>query len=504
MQIIETNIDVYVFLKTYLEKNSMLLIVYSRKFSNMGRRRESLPKLESIEIFDAGTEGKSVGKFNEKIVFVPYSIPGDVVDVQVVKKKSSYLEARVTAYRKYSDLRIEAKCKYFGVCGGCKWQNLDYQQQLKFKQKQVVDNLQRIGKVDTSTMNEIIGNETPYFYRNKLEFTFSNFRWLTDFNKGDDISSKDMDGLGFHVPGMFDRVVDIDECLLQPEPSNAIRNEVKRFTKENQISYFDLKRQEGMMRNLIIRTSSTGEIMVIVVFFHEDVKKRLSLLEHLKINFPEITSLMFVINMKNNDSITDQEVILYSGKDHIMEQMGDLKFKVGPKSFYQTNSKQAHELYKVALEFAGVGSDDLVYDLYTGTGTIANFVAKRAAKVVGIEYVESAIEDAKLNSEINDITNANFYAGDMVKVLNDDFVNENGKPSIIITDPPRAGMHPKVVDLLNRLKVPKIVYVSCNPATQARDLLLMSEVYDVVAIQPVDMFPQTAHVENVVLLKLKS
>ncbi len=469
----------------------------------MGRRKDTLPKIEDVEIFDAGTEGKSVGKHHDKVVFVHYAVPGDIVDLQVTKKKKSYLEARVIRYKKYSPLRIEPKCSYFGICGGCKWQHLDYQQQLLFKQKQVVDNLQRIGRIDTSSIKPIIANETPYFYRNKLEFTFSNFRWLTDFNKGDDVSGHDMDGLGFHIPGMFDRVIDIENCLLQEDPSNAIRNEVRNFAKQNGMSFFDLKKQVGMMRNLIIRTSSTGEVMVIVVFFFDDPTKRVALLENLKQKFPQITSLMFVINMKSNDSITDQDVILYSGNDFMMEEMGGLKFKVGPKSFYQTNSKQAYELYKVALDFARISENDIVYDLYTGTGTIANFVAGKAKKVIGIEYVESAIDDARINSQLNNIFNTHFYAGDMVKVLTDDFIKQNGVPSLIITDPPRAGMHPKVVDMLNKLRVPKIVYVSCNPATQARDLSMMSEIYDVVAIQPVDMFPQTAHVENIVLLTLK-
>ena len=474
----------------------------------MGRKRNRYPKLENVEIVDAGAEGKAVGKVDERVVFVPWAVPGDVVDVQVVKKKKSYYEGRITAFKKYSGLRIEPQCRHFGVCGGCKWQHLNYKDQLRFKQKQVEDALTRIAKIDISPMKTVLANDKPLFYRNKLEFTFSNFRWLEDYSKDDDLSGRNMNGLGFHIPGMFDRIVDVKECLLQPEPSNAIRLAVRDFALNNQMSFFDLKKQEGLLRNLIIRTSTTGDIMVIVVFYEDKKEERELLMNFIKDSFPQVTSLMYIINQKRNDSITDQEVITFAGNDHIIEQMEDpsgnmLKFKIGPKSFYQTNSVQARNLYSVAASFAGLTGNEVVYDLYTGTGTIACFVASKASKVVGIEYVEEAIEDAKVNAGINGISNASFFAGDMVKVLTGDFVKANGRPDVVITDPPRAGMHTKVVEMLLMLETPVIVYVSCNPATQARDIALLKEKYDVVDIQPVDMFPQTAHVENVAKLVLR-
>jgi len=467
----------------------------------MGRR--NLPQYEEIEILAAGSEGKSIAKINEKVIFIPFAAPGDIVDLKVVKKKKAYLEAKITKVHKYSDLRIEPKCSHFTVCGGCKWQHLPYSEQAKFKHQQVKDQLERIGKVDTSSMSTIIEAPEDYYYRNKLEYTFSNLAWLTEFSKDIDFSDRNMNALGFHIPGMFDRILNIDHCYLQAEPSNEIRLSIKKYADENNINYFDIRKQTGFLRNLIIRTASTGEIMVIVVLYHEDEDTRISLLNHISENFPNITSLMYIINEKKNDSITDQEVVLFKGKDHMMEEMENLKFKVGPKSFYQTNNKQAYELYKVARNFANLSGDELIYDLYTGTGTIANFVAAKAKKVIGIEYVEEAIADAKVNSELNNITNTEFFAGDMVKVLDDMFVDTHGTPDVIITDPPRAGMHPKVCDLLNRIKAKRIVYVSCNAATQARDLELLSDNYEVKEIQPVDMFPQTHHVENVVLLELK-
>jgi len=467
----------------------------------MGRR--NLPQYEEVEILAAGSEGKSIAKINEKVIFVPFAAPGDIVDLKVIKKKKAYLEAKITKVHKLSEIRIEPKCSHFTVCGGCKWQHLPYSEQAKFKHQQVKDQLERIGKIDTSSMNSIIEAPEDYYYRNKLEYTFSNLAWLTEFSKDIDFSDRNMNALGFHIPGMFDRILNIDHCYLQAEPSNEIRLSIKKYADENNISYFDIRKQTGFLRNLIIRTASTGEIMVIVVLYHEDEDTRVSLLNHISENFPNITSLMYIINEKKNDSITDQEVILFKGKDHMMEEMENLKFKVGPKSFYQTNNKQAYELYKVARNFANLSGNELIYDLYTGTGTIANFVAAKAKKVIGIEYVEEAIADAKVNSALNKIENTEFFAGDMVKVLDDLFVDTHGVPDVIITDPPRAGMHPKVCELLNRIKSKRIVYVSCNAATQARDLALLSDNYEVKEIQPVDMFPQTHHVENVVLLKLK-
>jgi 23S rRNA (uracil1939-C5)-methyltransferase len=470
----------------------------------MGRKsRNKKPLLESVEITAAGAEGKAVGRVNDKVVFVPFAAPGDVVDVQVTKKRRSYMEGKITAFHKYSELRIEPECEHFTVCGGCKWQHLPYSEQAKFKQKQVEDNLSRIGHIDVSNISPIIGADKPYYYRNKLEYTFSNLAWITDYNKEMDFKEHDMDALGFHIPGMFDRVLDIKHCYLQAEPSNEIRLSVKQYAKEHGLSFFDIRNQHGLLRNLIIRTSSTGEIMVIVVFFYDDKEAREGLLNHIRQQFPQITSLMYVINEKKNDSITDQEVQLFAGKDFMYEQMENLKFKVGPKSFYQTNNEQAYKLYKVARDFAGLTGNELVYDLYTGTGTIANFVAKKAGKVIGIEYVPEAIEDAKINSELNNLNNTEYFAGDMVKVLDELFIDTHGKPDVIITDPPRAGMHPKVVELLNRIEARRIVYVSCNPATQARDVEILKQKYEVKAIQPVDMFPQTHHVENVMLLELK-
>ena len=468
-----------------------------------GKRREK-PKFEQVEIVAAAAEGKAIGRVEEgKVVFVPYAAPGDIVDVQVIKKKKSYLEGRITHFHKYSDLRIEAVCKHYMACGGCKWQHLPYAEQAKFKQQQVEDNLSRIGHIDVSNTLPIIAAEKEYYYRNKLEYTFSNLAWLTDFSKEVDFSERDMDALGFHVPGMFDRVVDVEHCHLQAEPSNKIRLAVRAYAKKHKLSFFDIRNQVGFMRNLIVRTASTGEIMVIVVFFHEDENAREGLMEHIKESFPEITSLMYIINEKKNDSITDQEVKLYSGKDFMYEQMEDLKFKVGPKSFYQTNNEQAYKLYSITRQLANLSGDELVYDLYTGTGTIANFIAKKANKVIGIEYVPEAIEDAKINANLNKLDNTDFFDGDMVKVLDEQFIDTHGKPDVIITDPPRAGMHPKVVELLNRIEASRIVYVSCNPATQARDVQMLMEKYKVVTIQPVDMFPQTHHVENVILLELK-
>jgi 23S rRNA (uracil1939-C5)-methyltransferase len=420
------------------------------------------------------------------------------VDLQVTKKRKKYAEAIITKFHKYSDERIENFCSHFGVCGGCKWQILPYEKQLYYKQKQVKDQLQRIGKMKMPDLLPILRSERNTFYRNKLEFTFSNKRWLT-FDEMN-VEIKNMDALGFHVPGLFDKIINIDKCWLQPEPSNKIRNFIYKYAIDNALSFFDIKAKSGFLRTLIIRTTSIGEIMIIISFYHEDKIAREGLLNAIKNEFPEITSLLYVINSKGNDTITDQQIELFNGRDFIFEQMEDLKFKIGPKSFYQTNSEQAYNLYKVVREFAELKGDEIVYDLYTGTGTIANFVASDAKKVIGIEYVPEAIVDARENSAINGINNTSFYSGDIKSVLNNDFVLNNGRPDIIITDPPRAGMHNDVIETMINTEADKIIYVSCNPATQARDLALLDANYYIIKIQPVDMFPHTHHVENVVLL----
>lgn len=467
----------------------------------MGRKRRPLPLHEKVMITDVGAEGKAVAKVNDVVIFASHVVPGDVVDLQVFKKRRRFSEARVVKVHEYSKDRTEAFCEHFQVCGGCKWQFLPYEKQLFYKQKQVVDQLTRIGKVELPEITPIKGSEKTTFYRNKLEFTFSNRRWLTQEEVDSGESFDDMNALGFHIPGMFDKIIDIKKCWLQPEPSNAVRNAVRDFALENNYSFFDLRNQEGLLRNIIVRTASTGEIMVIISFFEDDKERRKSLMQYLEEKFPNISALMYVINQKANDTITDQNILVWKGNDHIFEEMEGLKFKIGPKSFYQTNSGQAYELYKITRDFAGLQGDEIVYDLYTGTGTIANFVARKAKKVVGIEYVPEAIEDAKLNSENNKIENTIFYAGDMKDILTDDFVTEHGQPDVIITDPPRAGMHADVIQTILNAAPKRIVYVSCNPATQARDLDLMDEAYRVVKVQPVDMFPHTHHVENVVLLE---
>ena len=467
----------------------------------MGRNRNRKPLLENIEIVKLAAEGKAIAKVDDKVVFVTNVIPGDVVDVQVTKKRKSYMEGHPVVFHKYSDLRVDAFCEHFGVCGGCKWQNLPYEEQLKFKQQEVLDNLSRIGKIDLPEANPILPSAKTEFYRNKLEFTFSNKRYLTfdEINSEDEIDRTP--ALGFHVPRLFDKIVDINKCHLQAEPSNAIRLAVKEYAFANDLSFFDIRKQEGFLRTLIIRTSTTGDVMLIVVFYHEDEEKREGLMAHIAEKFPEITSLMYVINEKGNDTIGDQDVIVYKGADHIFEQMEDLKFKIGPKSFYQTNSEQAYELYSKTREFANIQKDEVVYDLYTGTGTIANFVARQAKKVIGIEYVPEAIEDAILNSEINGIDNTAFFAGDMKNVLNAEFIAEHGHPDMMIVDPPRAGMHADVVETILQAAPNRIVYVSCNSATQARDLEMMDHAYKVTKVQAVDMFPHTHHVENIVLME---
>lgn len=466
-------------------------------------RKKRNPFYEMVKIHDIGAEGKALVRINDVVVFTKFAIPGDIVDLQVTKKRKKYQEAFVTKIHEFSNERIDAFCKHFGICGGCKWQILPYEQQLFYKQKQVEDQLTRIGKLDLPKINPILKSEKDTFYRNKLEFTFSNKRWLTQEEINNNTEIADSNALGFHVPGLFDKVINIEKCWLQPEPSNKIRNFIYEYALKNKLDFFDIREQKGFLRTLIIRTSSKGEVMVILSLFYENKNMRENLLEALKNQFPEITSLLYVINPKGNDTITDLKVNLFNGHESIIEEMEGLHFKVGPKSFYQTNADQAYQLYKVAREFASLDGSEIVYDLYTGTGTIANFVARSAKKVVGIEYVPEAIEDAKENSRINKIENTLFYSGDIKKVMNEAFIQQNGKPDVIITDPPRAGMHADVVQTILNILPEKVVYVSCNPATQARDLALMNEKYFVQKVQPVDMFPQTHHVENVVLLKLR-
>ncbi|MEE4197121.1 MAG: 23S rRNA (uracil(1939)-C(5))-methyltransferase RlmD [Bacteroidales bacterium] len=467
----------------------------------MGRRKKRLPVIENVEITDVAAEGKSIARIENKVVFVNQTVPGDIVDIQPTRSRKSFMEANVVKFHKYSDLRTEPFCEHFGICGGCKWQMLPYNEQLKFKHQQVIDNLERIAKVEFPKIDPILGSEKTRYYRNKLEFTFSNNRWLTrdEINTQEKIANNN--ALGFHIPRLWDKIVDIQHCYLQKEPSNEIRLAFKEYADKNNLSFFDLRKQEGLLRNLIIRTSTTGELMVIAVFYYEDQEKINLLLQHINDKFPQITSLMYIVNSKSNDSITDQEVLLFKGKDHILERMENLQFKIGPKSFYQTNSEQAYNLYTKARDFAGLTGNETVYDLYTGTGTIANFIASRAKKVVGIEYVPEAIEDAKINSRLNRIGNTAFFAGDMKDLLTSGFIAEHGAPDVMITDPPRAGMHKDVVNTILMANPEKIVYVSCNPATQARDLQLLDEKYRVTRVQPVDMFPHTYHVENIVLLE---
>lgn len=467
----------------------------------MGRGKK--PLLENIKISKIAAEGKSIAYVDDKVLFVPNTVPGDIVDVQVTRKRKSFLEGYVVRMHQESNLRISPVCAHFGICGGCKWQNLPYEKQLEFKQQEIVDNLQRIGKIPLQDVRPIIGSAQQLYYRNKLEFTFSDKRFLTREEISQETNLERTPAVGFHVPGLFDKVVDITHCCLQGSLSNEIRNFIKQYSITHGLSFYNIREQHGFLRTLIIRTASTGEIMVILAFGQEEPTVRESLLETLKNNFPQITSLLYVINEKLNDNLTDQQILCYSGRDHIFEEMEGLKFKIGPKSFYQTNSEQAHQLYSRTRELAGLKGEETVYDLYTGTGTIANFIARQARKVIGIEYVPEAIEDAKVNSALNNIHNTTFYAGDMKEVLNADFISQHGHPDVIITDPPRAGMHPDVVQTILNAAPDRIVYVSCNSATQARDLQLMGEAYEVKTVQPVDMFPHTHHVENIVLLHKK-
>ena len=468
----------------------------------MARKKKMLPTLEAVTITGVAAEGKAIAKVDEKVIFIPFVAPGDVVDVKLTRKKNSYAEGKAVYFHSYAEERSEPFCEHFGVCGGCKWQHLPYEAQLRYKQQQVMDNLTRIGKVSLGETIPILGSEKTQFYRNKLEYTFSNKKWLTEEQIGSGEQFDSMDACGFHIPGMFDKVLDINKCWLQDDVSNRIRLAVRAYCMEHPgYTFYDLRNNEGYVRTLMIRTSSTGELMVVLVFYYEDAVLREALLGHLAEKFPEITSLMYVINRKCNDTITDQEVVLYKGKDHLIEEMEGLQYKVGPKSFYQTNSEQAYNLYKITRDCAELTGKERVYDLYTGTGTIANFVSRRAEKVIGIEYVPEAIEDAKVNSALNNIENTLFFAGDMKDILNDAFIEEHGHPDVIITDPPRAGMHDDVIQTILAAEPDRIVYVSCNPATQARDLALLDVKYVVRKVQPVDMFPHTHHVENVVLLQ---
>ena len=472
----------------------------------MARNKKPLPLLERVTIEAVAAEGKCLFHWQDMVVFVPWCVPGDVCDVQLRRKKHSFAEGEVVRFIEYSKVRATPFCQHFGVCGGCKWQNLPYEEQLKFKQQQVYDQLTRIGKVELPEFRPILGSVKTQEYRNKLDFGCANKRYLTREEIKTDIE-KQVPAIGFHITGAFDKILPIEKCWLMDDLQNQIRNEIRDYAIKAGLSFFDLRQQTGLLRDIIFRNSASGELMVIVQFHYDETggeQQAKALLQHIADQFPQITSLMYLDNQKCNDTIGDQDILTFKGPDHIYELMEDLRFKVGPKSFYQTNTEQAYHLYSVARNFAGLTGEELVYDLYTGTGTIANFVAKKARKVIGIEYVPEAIEDAKINSEINGITNTLFFAGDMKDILNDEFIATYGRPDVIITDPPRAGMHPDVVKTILRAAPRRIVYVSCNPATQARDLQVLDEAYSVVEVQPVDMFPHTPHVENVVLLEVRS
>lgn len=470
-------------------------------FCAMARRNKN-QIFTNVEVIDAGAKGKTIAKAPDgRVIFLSNAVPGDVVDVQTYKKRKSYYEGKATVFHKLSTKRTKPVCEHFGTCGGCKWQNMAYEYQLFYKQKEVTNNLMRLGHIELPEVTPILGSEKQYFYRNKMEFSFSDSRWLTfdEINSGEDFG--DRNALGFHIPGMWDKILDVKKCHLQADPSNDIRNAVKAFAVKNDLEFFNTRNQTGLLRTLMIRTTSIGEIMVLIQFFKDDKTKRELLLDFLSEEFQQITSLQYVINEKANDTIYDQEVICFSGRNHIFEEMEGLRFKINAKSFYQTNSEQAYELYKITREFASLTGNELVYDLYTGTGTIAQFVAKQAKRVIGIEAIPDAIAAAKENAQLNNIENVEFYVGDMKTVFNSGFITAHGQPDIIITDPPRDGMHKDVVQQLLNIEASKIVYVSCNSATQARDLALMNEIYKVTKIQAVDMFPQTHHVENVVLLE---
>ena len=479
---------------------------YKQHDDKMSRKKKPLPILENVEITDIAAEGKSLARVGEMVVFVPFCVPGDVVDLQVRRKKHHYCEAEVIRFHKYSNVRATPMCEHFGICGGCKWQNLPYEEQIKAKQKQVYDQLSRIGKVELPEFMPILGSVKTREYRNKLDFGCCNKRWLTREQVASGETFDNMNAIGFHITGAFDKIYPIEKCCLMDDLHNQMRNSIRDYAYEPQLTFFDLRAQHGLLRDVMFRNSNTGEWMVLVQFHFDeegDEQRAMALMQHIADEFPQVTSLLWVNNQKCNDTIYDQDIQVFEGNDHIFETMENLRFKVGPKSFYQTNTDQAYHLYQVARNFAGLTGNELVYDLYTGTGTIANFVAGKARKVIGIEYVPEAIEDAKVNSEINGITNTLFYAGDMKDILTDDFIAEHGRPDVIITDPPRAGMHADVVKTILNAAPGRIVYVSCNPATQARDLADLDALYKVIAVQPVDMFPHTPHVENVVLLEKK-
>ncbi|KRD58331.1 RNA methyltransferase [Flavobacterium sp. Root935] len=470
----------------------------------MGKKNTDKVVFHQIQVLDAGAKGVSVAKAPDgKVIFIPNVVPGDVVDVQTFKKRKAYYEGKAVKFHELSDYRVEPICEHFGVCGGCKWQNMKYSQQLAFKQNEVKNHLQRIGKIELPEFETILGSEKQFFYRNKMEFSFSNSRWLTEKEIGSTEDLGNRNALGFHIPKMWDKILDINKCHLQEDPSNAIRNEIRAFANEHNLAFFNPREHSGLLRTVMIRTVSTGEIMVLIQFFEEDKENRELILDHLYEKFPQITSLQYVVNGKPNDTIYDQDVVLYKGRNYILEEMEGLKFSINAKSFYQTNSDQAYELYKITRDFADLTGNEIVYDLYTGTGTIAQFVSKKAKKVIGVESVPEAIIDAKANAERNNITNCEFFVGDMKVVFNEAFIAQHGKPDVIITDPPRDGMHKDVVEQILKIAPKRVVYVSCNSATQARDLALMDEKYKVTRVRPVDMFPQTHHVENVVLLELR-
>jgi 23S rRNA (uracil1939-C5)-methyltransferase len=470
----------------------------------MGRKNTDKVVFHQIQVLDAGAKGVSVAKAPDgKVIFIPNVVPGDVVDVQTFKKRKAYYEGKAVKFHELSEHRIDPICEHFGVCGGCKWQNMKYSQQLYYKQNEVKNHLQRIGKIELPEFEDILGSEKQFFYRNKMEFSFSNSRWLTEKEIESTENLGNRNALGFHIPKMWDKILDINKCHLQEDPSNAIRNEIRAFANENNLAFFNPREHSGLLRTFMIRTASTCEIMVLIQFFENDKANRELLLDHLYAKFPQITSLQYVVNSKANDTIYDQNIKLYKGRDYILEEMEGLKFSINAKSFYQTNSDQAYELYKITRDFAGLSGNETVYDLYTGTGTIAQFVSKKAKKVIGVESVPEAILDAKANAERNNITNCEFFVGDMKVVFNEAFIAQHGKPDVIITDPPRDGMHKDVIDQILKIAPEKVVYVSCNSATQARDLALMDEKYKVTRVRPVDMFPQTHHVENVVLLELR-
>lgn len=469
----------------------------------VGRKKNKYPIITNLEITDIAAEGKSIGKHDGMVVFVPQVIPGDIVDVQVKNKRKKFMEGYVVNFHKYSEKRIEPFCMHFGVCGGCKWQHLPYREQLNYKQKQVVDSLERIAKITIPETGQIIPSDNTTYYRNKLEYTFSENRWLSDDEIKSENEITNRNALGFHIPGRFDRVLDISNCYLQPSPSNEIREALKEYTSKNNLRYFNHISQEGFLRNLIIRNTSTAQLMVVVSFFENREKEIRDIMNFINLKFPEITSLMYVVNPKGNDTINDLDIEVFKGNDHIIEDLDGLKFKIGPKSFFQTNSTQALKLYRVAKDFAGLTGHENLYDLYTGTGTIALYLAKNCKHVTGIEYVPEAIEDSLINASFNNIINADFFAGDIKNVLSSEFVKKQGNPDVIVVDPPRAGMHEDVVKKVMEIQPTRIVYVSCNPATQARDIQLLTEKYELKKVQPVDMFPHTHHVENVALLNLK-